>query len=102
MRKFMTKDVTVTIVKVANIGIDENGLPKVEGIETVEILGELNKEKATKKYTKAGGTKTVFNVTTETRTYKMEVTEFIKVATLATDDDNVEEEDEEEEDEKQA
>jgi predicted AlkP superfamily phosphohydrolase/phosphomutase len=97
MRKFMTKEVTVTMVKVATIGIDENGLPSVTDIETVELLGELTKEKATKKYNKAGGTKTVFNVTTETRTYKMEVSEFIKVATLVTgEDESLEEEDEEE------
>lgn len=93
----MTKEVTVTNVKVANIGIDENGLPKVEGIETIELLGELTKEKAEKKYRKSGGNKTVFNVTTETRTYKMEVSEFIKVATLVTDDDNVDEEESEDE-----
>ena len=99
MRKFMTKEVAVTKVMVGNVAIDENGLPKVEGIEHVEMLGELTKEKATKKYTKAGGSKTVFNVTTETRTYKMEVAEFIKVATLVTDEDNLEEEDENEEEE---
>jgi hypothetical protein len=97
MRKFMTKEVTVTIAKLANIGIDENGLPKVEDIETVEILGELNKEKAEKKLRKAGNLKTLFNVTTETRNYKMEVAEFIKVATLVTDTDNVDEEEESDE-----
>jgi hypothetical protein len=99
MRKFMTKEVTVTKLMVGTVGLDENMLPKVENVETVELLGELDKEKASKKYTKSGGTKTVFNATHETRTYKMEVAEFIKVATLVTDTDNVDEEEDEDESE---
>ena len=70
---------------------------RVQDVEYIELLGELDKAKATKKYTKAGGNKTVFNVITETRTYKMEVAEFIKVATLVVDTDNVDEEDSEDE-----
>jgi hypothetical protein len=101
MRKFMTKDVTVTKVMVGNVGFNEELQPIVQDVEFIEILGELDKPKATKKYTKSGGDKTVFQVLTETRTYKMEVSEFIKVATLVTDTDDVEEE-EEEEDEKEA
>jgi hypothetical protein len=102
MRKFMTKEVAVTKAMVGMVGLDENMLPVVTDVEHIEMLGELDKTKAGKKLAKMGITKTLFNVTTETRTYKMEVSEFIKVATLVTESDNVDEEDEDEdEDEKQ-
>jgi hypothetical protein len=97
MRKFMTKDVTVTKVMVGNVGFNEELQPVVQDVEFIEMLGELDKTKAAKRYTKEGGEKTVFQVLTETRTYKMEVSEFIKIATLVTDTDNVEEEEQEEE-----
>jgi hypothetical protein len=99
MRKFMTKEVAITKAMVGNVGFDDNGLPVVIDVEIIELLGELNKDKAGKKLKKDGMDKTLFNVLHETRTYKMEVTEFIKVATLVTENDNVDEEDDENEDE---
>lgn len=94
----MTKEVTVTKVMIGNVDFDADFKPVVVDVEIIELLGELDKEKATKKYTKSGGKKTVFNVITETRTYKMKVEDFIKVAELVTDnDESLEEEESEEE-----
>lgn len=103
MRKFMTKEVTVTKVMVGNVGFDSDLKPVVEDVEFIEMLGELDKTKASKLYTKAGGEKTVFNVFSETRTYKMKVSDFIKVAQLVEDDDiSLEEDDEENEEEEES
>ena len=98
----MTKEVTITKAMVGEVGFNaETMLPEVTNVETLTLLGELTKAKAEKVLRKAGETKTLFKVETETLVYKMAVSEFIKVATLVTDEDNVDEEEEEEEEEKE-
>ena len=100
MRKFMTKEVTITEVKIAKVGMDENGLPTVEQMEPKTVLGNISKEKAQTLVTKEFGMGvTVFAVETITQVYKMKVTDFIKVAELVTEGDNLDEEESEEDSE---
>lgn len=82
MRKMMTKEVTITTVKVAKI-VSENGMPKSVALPDVTLLGNVKLEQAQKQVNKLHGQSvTVFEVQPETRVYEMEVEEFIKVAKI--------------------
>ena len=96
----MTKEVTMTTVKIAKVGMDENGLPTAEQLEPITMLGNVSKEKAQKLVNKDMGMDvTVFAVETITQVYKMKVKDFIKVAELVADNDNLDEEESEEDSE---
>lgn len=96
----MTKEVTSTEIKLAKLVIGENGLPIAEVIPSHVILGEITLEKAQKLITKKYPTgTTIYGMEVTTDVYKMEVSEFIKVATKVTEEDNTEEETDEDEDE---
>ncbi|UTC25188.1 transcriptional regulator [Cytobacillus phage Bfsp1] len=100
MRKFMTKEVTITEVKIAKISMDSNGMPVAEQMEPMSLLGNVSKEKAQKLVTAEHGMGvTVFGVQTITQTYKMKVKDFIKVAELVSEGDNLDEEESEEDSE---
>lgn len=78
----MTKQVTVTKVKIAKI-IIENGKPKVLPMKDEILLGNVNKDKAHKIIDKRYDCKVVvLDLQTDTKIYEMEVEEFIKVAKL--------------------
>jgi hypothetical protein len=97
MRKNMTKEVTKTVAKVAKTVVGENGLPEVQQLEDEILLGNVSQEKAQKLIQKRHDeTVTVYKVEANTEIYTMPVEEFIKFATLKTDDE-VEEETEENE-----
>jgi hypothetical protein len=98
-RKFMTKEVTFTIVKAGTIAIDENGLPKVEALAPITLMGEVDKTRAQKLINKQGVNGQVFAVETKTEKYKMKVEDFIKIATLVQDGDEEEEDEDESENE---
>ncbi len=100
MRKYMTKEVTTTTIKLAKVTVDENGLPVVEQLEPYVKLGTINKEKAQKLINKEYGLGvTVFGMEENTYVYKMKVADFIKVAELVQDENDTSLEEEEEEDE---
>jgi Ran GTPase-activating protein (RanGAP) involved in mRNA processing and transport len=101
MRKYMTKEVTSTEIKLAQLVINEEGLPIANVIPSHVVLGELTKEKAQKLISKkfpSGGV-TIYAMETKTNTYKMEVSKFIKVAELVKGDEDLNEETDEETDE---
>lgn len=97
MRKTMTKEVTKTTLKVAEI-ITENGEPKLTPLEDEILLGNVSLEKAQKEMRKKyeGRPVQVFEVEPDTTKYQMQVEDFIKNATPVTDDEEVDEEDSEE------
>jgi hypothetical protein len=99
-RKFMTKEVTVSAIKTVEITVDENGMPVASQNEPIIVIGNVTKEKAQKMVTKKFGQGvTVYAVELITKTYKMEVSEFIKVATLVLDDEIIDENDDDDDDE---
>lgn len=101
-RQYMTKEVTSTKIQSGKIVI-ENGLPKVEPMPELTVMGTISDVKATKLvYKKYGMGATIYNTETETKVYRMKVEDFIKVAELVTEDTLEEDEDDaddEEEDE---
>lgn len=91
----MTKEVTITVCKVAKIEV-VNGLPSVVMLPNLELLGNVSEINCTKAVQKEHGqTASIYEYGTYTQTYKMKVTDFIKTATLVTNDDNVDEEEDE-------
>lgn len=80
-RKMMTKEVTTTTVKLGKIEMVD-GSPSVVTLPDEVILGNCSPEKAQKLMNKKHGVVTVFEVIADTKVYEMDVTEFIKVATL--------------------
>lgn len=95
MRKMMTKEVTVTTVKSAKMEV-KDGMPVAVPLEDQKVLGAISQEKAMKMVQAEHGlTAMVFGLETETLVYQMAVEDFIKVATLKTDDSQDEEEEEE-------
>lgn len=87
MRKTMQKEVTKTTVKVAKMGIDENGLPKAEQLPETILIGNVTLEKAQKEVAKLYQFPVVvFGVEATTETYEMNVEDFIKYATLKTEE----------------
>jgi len=101
MRKYMTKEVTTTTIKIAQVTVDtETGLPKVEQLEPVIVLGTMSKDRAQKRINKDFGMGvTIFGMEENTYTYKMKVADFIKVAELVQDENDATLEEEEEEEE---
>lgn len=100
-RKYMTKEVTFTTVKLAKMEVAENGLPVAVEVAPVTLMGHVSKDKAQKLVNKEHDEQLiVFAVEVETQTYKMKVSDFIKQAELVTDGDDSEEEDEDEDDNK--
>jgi hypothetical protein len=89
-RLTMTKEVTKTTVKVARMVV-ENGMPKAEPMDDVVMVGNISAEKAQQVITKSHGAGvTVFGVEPSTNVYKMDVADFIKYATLVTDEEAAE------------
>lgn len=86
MRKFMTKEVTKTVVKVTEVK-NVNGQPVAEQLEDVTLLGNVSMEKAQRAINKKfeGRNVTVFAVETNTLTYELPVEEFIEIATVKED-----------------
>lgn len=92
MRKFMTKEVTKTTVKVAKMVVGENGQPTVEPMADFVMLGNVSQEKAQKEAVKRYGQGvTVFGVEVETNKYKLAVEEFLEIATLVQEGEEEEE-----------
>ena len=88
MRKMMTKEVTSTIVKVAKIDM-VNGQPVLVELEPITLLGNVDSEKAQKLVSKEYGLGvTVLQVEADTKVYVAPVTEFLKIATLKTDEES--------------
>lgn len=82
----MSKEVTVTTCKVAEMGI-KDGKPVVVDLGEASFLGNLSQAKLLKEAKKRQGHSVmVYDVTHETNVYEMEVEEFMKYATLKTDD----------------
>ena len=83
MRKFMTKEVTSTTVKVTEI-TNVEGQPVATQLEDVTLLGNVSLEKAQRTVSKmfAGRNVTVFGVETNTKVYELPVKEFIEIATV--------------------
>lgn len=81
MRKYITKEVTRTIIRLATIEVT-NGSPEAVTLEPIETLGNYDKSKAQKLINKSHQNVTVTTVENITETYQMEITEFIKHATL--------------------
>ena len=81
MRKTMTKQVTRSIIKSAQMDI-KDGTPVAIELDDEIVLGNYDQAKAQKyidsKYDKA----TVLNVEVERLVYEMEVEEFIKYASI--------------------
>ena len=80
MRKLMTKEVTVSTIKMARMDIIE-GKPVAIELEPVTVLGRITKDKAQREMNKKHQIPvTVYEVSTETDVYEMEVEDFIKQA----------------------
>jgi hypothetical protein len=100
MRKYMTKEVTSTIIKMAKMEVNEKGLPTAIEVPSVTILGDINKERAQKLVNKNHDELlTVYAVETKTEVYRMKVTKFMEIAELVTDDNADETDTDDEEDE---
>lgn len=84
LRKFMTKQVTKTTVKIAKMRL-ENGTPKAIPLDDLVLLGNISKSKAQRIVDKEYEGATVLETTTETLVYEMEVEEFIKLAKIKED-----------------
>lgn len=82
MRKYMTKEVTKTTVKIARMEIVD-GLPQAVTLPDEILLGNVSEEKAQKELRrKYDFPVTVFAVQPETEVYEMSVEDFLKHATL--------------------
>lgn len=88
MRKFMTKEVTKTTVKVAQITQGENGLPVANHLEDIVLVGNVTMEKAQKEAAKRfDHPVTVFGVEPSTELYRLSVEDFLNIATLVTEEE---------------
>jgi Histone-like Protein p6 len=82
MRKFMTKEVTTTTLKLAKMKMVD-GRPVAEPLEDEILLGNVSLERAQKfAIKKHGSGVTVFEAVANTHVYEMPVEEFIKVASI--------------------
>lgn len=80
MRKYMTKEVTTTIVKVAKMEMVD-GIPQAITLPNEVILGNVTLEKAQKIVNKKYGYPvSVMEVQANTQIYEMLVEEFIQIA----------------------
>jgi hypothetical protein len=90
MRRKMSKEVTKTTVKVARTIQGENGLPQVEQLEDVILLGNVDSEKAQKLVQKRFDFPvTVYAVQADTEIYEMDVEKFIELAELKVPEESV-------------
>jgi hypothetical protein len=82
MRKMMTKEVTKTTVKLAQMVV-ENGVPTAQVLADKILLGNVSQESAQKQVTKElGQGVTVLSVQADTVTYELPVEEFLQIATV--------------------
>ena len=82
MRKMLTKEVTSTTIKLAQLTMVE-GKPEAVTLPDEIVLGNVSLEKAQLYVNKKlGAGVTVFSVEADTKTYEMSVEDFIKVASL--------------------
>ena len=80
MRRYMTKQVTKTTIRMAYME-NRDGMPEAVPMDDEIIIGNVGEEKAQRMMEKEHGKAvTVFEVIPETKTYEMEVSEFIKHA----------------------
>jgi hypothetical protein len=85
-RQYMTKEVTTTTIKSGKIIINPEGKPEVNPMQDIIVLGSISETKAHKTVNRAYGVgTTIYAVEEETKTYRMRVEDFIKVAELVTD-----------------
>lgn len=90
MRKYMTKEVTSTTVKIAKMEVVD-GKPTATTLEDEILLGNVTLEKAQKAVTKKHGAGvTVFGVEPATKIYKLAVEEFLKIAEEVVDGETAE------------
>ncbi|HSW75496.1 MAG TPA: hypothetical protein VLG50_00480 [Candidatus Saccharimonadales bacterium] len=82
MRKMMTKEVTKTTVKLAQMEV-VNGIPSAKVLEDKILLGNVSHETAQKLATKEFGQgTTVLSVQADTVTYELPVEKFLEIATI--------------------
>ena len=92
-RKMMTKEVTHTTVKSANMVIGENGQPVVEAVEDQTFIGNVSVGHAQRLINKKfpDSKPKVFAVEPKTEVYEMPVEDFIKLATIKVETPETEE-----------
>ena len=82
MRKTMTREVTLTTVKLGRVSVVE-GRPAVEEMEDVVLIGNITLERAQREVRKSfGNDVTVFGVQADTKTYELPLETFIEIATV--------------------
>jgi hypothetical protein len=82
MRKMMSKEVTTTTIKLAQLTMVD-GQPQAVTMPDEVVIGNVSLEKAQQIVNKKHGAgTTVFSIEADTKTYEMSVEEFIKVASL--------------------
>ena len=99
-RKYITREITKTTVKVARMEVQE-GRPVAVPLDDEVIVGNVSMEQAQRQIKKKlGDGVTVFGVEPNTEKYKMSVADFLQLATLVTDEqtDDSEDEDDSEDD----
>jgi hypothetical protein len=91
MRKMMTKEVTTTTIKLAQLTMVE-GQPQAVTLPDEVVLGNVSLEKAQQLVNKKiGQGVTVFSIEADTKTYEMSVEDFIKVASLKVEEPETQE-----------
>lgn len=86
-RKFMTRDVTKTTVKIAKIEMID-GLPQAVELPDEVLIGNVNEERAAGTLkTKFDHPITVLGVEPNTEKYRMSVEDFLKHAEVVTEDE---------------
>jgi hypothetical protein len=83
MRKTMTKEILMTKVKIARIGVSPEGQPTTEVLPDIEMLGNITREKAQKRIIKQHDQlTTIYQHEVFKQTYEIEIEELIKIAKL--------------------
>jgi len=80
-RKTMTREITTTLVKSAQI-IMEDGEPKAISLPDESFVGNLSMEQAQRRINKMYENATVTEVQADTQTYEMPVRQFMEQATI--------------------
>lgn len=103
MRRFMTREVTSTLIKVAKMETNEEGLPVANPVGEKTLLGNIKMDRAQKiAREEFGEGATVFHLEANTHKYRMPVETFVELADIVTDENEEEDEDEFEDEEEQA
>ena len=95
-RKYITREITKTTVKVARMEV-QDGAPVAVELPDEVIVGNVSMEQANRQLKKKlGDGITVFGVEPNTEKYKMSVAQFLELAELVSpeNDDSEDEEDE--------